>query len=73
MSKYWILVDNHKVGTIETDHEMTEKEIKNATYEYAKSNGLHMFGLKGVQISKVQIFKAQTQEDMPIYKLRQSA
>lgn len=68
MPKYWLTLDGHKVREIKTSTSLTDCQKEAVIYEYAKENGLNNFGIKGV---KIRLDRVQTQQDMPIYKLRQ--
>ena len=64
MAVYWVLADNTmKVGRLEQCEPLSEIDKETIIRDYAKHSDIGTAG--------IQIIRAITQEDMPIYKKRQ--
>lgn len=65
MNTFWITVDGFRVAKHITPFELNDAAQEKVLYTYAKEHGI---SLKGV---KMRIDLAQTEQDFPIYKMRQ--
>jgi hypothetical protein len=52
MTKYWVLVDNFKVGQIETLVPLNEIQKLSAAQIYGKKHGITNFGINGIRLIK---------------------
>lgn len=52
MTKYWVLVDNFKVGEIETLVSLNEIQKISAAQIYGKKHGITNFGVNGIRLVK---------------------
>ena len=63
--KYWIVVDGNKIGDFETDALLPERMKSDMMANFSKEIGIRH------AVLQVEIIRAQTQKDFPIYKMRQ--
>lgn len=68
MTKYWVLVDNYKVGEVETLTPLSEIQKLSAAQMYGKNHGITSFGVKGIRL-----IKAVNKDDYKVNQMKRGA